>query len=360
MTKKNKHSSLRAPLSGETRKLVEELYTAQRVLMPDEPCTPGQDPTHFVVAKLVSHLDKKAWAELCSLTKSPIFIEALAEDMVAMESKSEDEMDAGEVASSLLSPRDVLLQSSQKTAQDTEHSSQQDIPTKEKQNASKLHSTCIQMPSSQEKIASMLELEPERLSEQLSEQFSGQMAGHLSELEQAAPSMQWMRHLLLSASFLRQLKQEISRAKRGAAPLALVRFAIVDESAFSLERATRILHMAIEKHGEDCDTLGVLDIKNFALILPGARSFKAQSIVEDILDECRHNSLTLRAGIAVHTGNECSIQKFLEHAAAALEQALSQKVALFMYKKPHESLEAKRTLVLGHEKRFLFGPIDEE
>ncbi len=286
MTKKSKQISLYSPLSGETKKLVEELYTAQRVIMPNEPCTPGQDPTYFVVAKLVSHLDKKAWEELCALTRLAHIDDAFA----------------------LAEPEEQREQEEQNSA-----------PGPFEENAI----------FTEETVAS----------------------------KTAFPSPQWMRHLLLSASFLRQLKQEISRARRGDAPLALVRFAMVN--ALNLEKATRILYAALDKHGEDCDTLGILDTKNFALILPGARCFKAQSIVEDILDECQHNTLALSAGIAVHTGNECNVQKFLEHAATALEQALTQKAALSMYKKPHESLEAKRTLVLGHEKRFLFGSIDE-
>ncbi len=269
MIEKSKTIPLKALLSGETKRLVEELYTAQRILMPEEQSMPGQDPTYFVVAKLVSHLNKKAWNELCALTR----------------------------------------------------------------------------PTSYDFFSA--------------ECFEQKGAVHLSLLKEVSPSPEWMHHLFLSASFLQQLKEEVSRAKRGGAPLALVRFAIEQHNSFTFEHITRILYDVIEKCGDDCDTLSILDTKNFALILPGAKSFKALSIVEDILDECRHNALSLCAGIAAHTGAECNIQNFLEHAATALEQALTQKVALFIHRKPHESLEAKRTLVQGHEKRFLFGPIDE-
>ncbi len=82
--------------------------------------------------------------------------------------------------------------------------------------------------------------------------------------------------------------------------------------------------------------------------------------MEDILEECKRNALPLSAGVAVHVGPECSIQNFLEHAAIALKEACSHKeVSLSIYKKPNASLEAKRTLVQGHEKRFLFGTQDE-
>ncbi len=165
-------------------------------------------------------------------------------------------------------------------------------------------------------------------------------------------------HLLLAASFFKQLEQENVRAKRSGTSLALVHFGMQNLQD-NLEEATHIIHEALQQHGAGCDTLGILDTQSFALILPGAKAFKAQSIVEDILAFCQQKKLSLRAGIAVHLGSECSVKEFLEHARAALHSAEQEQKNIYVYKKPSQRIDDEQSLVHSHEKLFLFGKSDE-
>ncbi len=165
--------------------------------------------------------------------------------------------------------------------------------------------------------------------------------------------------MLLASPFLLQAEKEVIRAKRGTSPLAFVRFGFAPHSNVCLESATRTLHDAMEKHCEICDTLGILDSDSFALLLPGAKLFRAQSIVESVLETCELHDLHLHAGIAEMCKDVSNVQTLLKHAAEALEKALQDQLPLRIYKKANKSLDDTRTLVLSHEKRFLFGSCDE-
>ncbi len=260
MTKKIKPSS--PPLSAED--LMHELLQAHRELVPQEK---GETipPSYFVVAKLVSNLDTRAWEKICA--------ECLPEGWYTLEL---NEMSA---------------------------------------------------------FVHMANL------------TTGKRLGS-SNLE---------GQVLMASPFLLQAEKEIIRAKRGTAPLALVRLAFSEGCAFPLERALPILYEAMIEHGDICDTLGVLDTQNYALLLPGAKPFKAQSLVEDILDACAEKQLFLHAGIAHVCPDAKNVQILLENAAEAVHTAQRDNTPLRMYKKPAKSLDETRTLVLSHEKRFLFG-----
>ncbi len=248
--------------------LVEELLRAHRELVPQQKGD-SIPPSYFVVAKLVSNLDTRAWEKICA--------ECLPQGWYALE----------------LSEMSAFVHMANLTA-----------------------GKRIQSP-----------------------ELVGQM--------------------MLASPFLLQAEKEIIRAKRGGAPLAFVRLGFSPHCSLTLENATHILHDAVQKHCEICDTLGILDTQSFALILPGAKPFKAQSIVESILEHCDHKHLHLHAGIAEMCKNVCNVQTLLENAAEALENALQDQVPLRMFKKSTANFDATRTLVLSHEKRFLFGTGDE-
>ncbi len=186
------------------------------------------------------------------------------------------------------------------------------------------------------------------------------IAWHLACTESAsgAESEQVLDHLLLSASFFKHLEQEVERAKRSNTFLTLGQLSLQDEH-FDLEKATRILHAALKEHAAECDRLGILNTKNFALIIPGANAFKAQLILDDVLEFCQEKQLSLHVGIASHLGGDETVKDFLEHAHSALLDAQQQRKALCIYKKPSNPYEDRLTLVHSHEKRFLFGDSDE-
>ncbi len=248
--------------------LVKELLQAHRELVPRQK---GESipPSYFVVAKLVSNLDTRAWEKICA--------ECLPEGWYTLE----------------LSDMSAFVHMANLTVGKRMHSSE----------------------------------------------LVGQM--------------------LLASPFLLQTEKEIIRARRATTPLALARFTFGDVSTANTEHATHILHDAVQVHGDICDTLGILDAQNFALILPSAKPFKAQSVVENILDECASQKLRLHAGIAELSRENCNVQCLLKNAGEALQTALQDRVPLRMYKKTAQSLDDTRTLVLSHEKRFLFGGGDE-
>ncbi len=264
MTKNNKLSAPHVTAED----LVQELLQAHRELVPQQK---GENipPSYFVVAKLVSNLDTRAWEKICA--------ECLPEGWYTLELS---EMSAFVHMANLAA--DKKLQSSE---------------------------------------------------------LMGQM--------------------LLASPFLLQAEKEIIRAKRGTAPLSMARFAFETTHTIDHHTAKQILREAVQEHAEICDTLGMLDATSFALILPGAKPFKAQSLVENIIDECYGQKLPIYAGIANISPDACNVQNLLENAADALQQAVQDHVPLRMYKKPAKSLDETRTLVLSHEKRFLFGGGDE-
>ncbi len=244
--------------------LVQELLQAHRELVPRQK---GENipPSYFVVAKLVSNLDTRAWEKICA--------ECLPEGWCTLE----------------LSEMSAFVHMANLTVGKRMHSSE----------------------------------------------VVGQM--------------------LLASPFLLQAEKEIIRSRRATTPLALARFTFNKSCATDLEQATHILHDAVQVHGDICDTLGILDAHSFALILPGAKPFKAQSLVENILDECASQKLMLHAGIAEMSRETYNVQCLLENAGDALHTALQDQVPLRMYKKIAKSLDDTSTLVLSHEKRFLFG-----
>ncbi len=252
------------PLSLSADDLMHELLQAHRELVPQEK---GEaiPPSYFVVAKLVSNLDTRAWEKICA--------ESLPEGWYTLEL---NEMSAFVHMANLTTGK-------------------------------RLGSTGLE----------------------------GQV--------------------LMASPFLLQAEKEIIRARRGSSPLALCRLAFADRAIFPIERALPIIYEAMAEHGDICDTLGVLDAQNYALLLPGAKPFKAQSLVEDILDACAEKHIRLHAGIAHISPDAKNVQILLENAAEAVHEALQTNTSLRMYKKPATSLDETRTLVLSHEKRFLFG-----
>ncbi len=250
------------------KELAKELLQAHRELLP-KATDDMTNPSYYVVAKLVSNMNKQSWDKLCA--------ECLPEGWCALE----------------LSPTSTFVHMANLTA------------------AKRLHS-------------------PELV---------GQM--------------------LLAAPFLKQLEHEILRANRGSSPLALVQFLLPQTVPCDLEKTIKILHHAVQKHGNVCDTLGIIDPQHIGLILPGVKNFKATDLVEKILEECAQQDLVLRAGITVLSDPKSDQQKLIGQAVVALQNAIKDNVSLRMYIKPPASLNETRTLVQSHEKRFLFGGGDE-
>ncbi len=156
---------------------------------------------------------------------------------------------------------------------------------------------------------------------------------------------------LLTANFMKQLEREVARASRSNAPLAVVRFNIVQSKKSSAKDPGNILQKSLQQYTSVCDFLGGINQEEFALILPGAKTFKAQNIVEDIIEFCTKQGLLLKAGIAGCMGKACQAETLFKQAELALIDASSQSA--HVYKNPDVDLDA--TLVHSHEKRFLFG-----
>ncbi len=156
---------------------------------------------------------------------------------------------------------------------------------------------------------------------------------------------------LLTANFMKQLEKEVARACRSNAPLAVVRFNIVQDKANPNHDLNNILQKSLQQYTSICDFLGGINQEEFALILPGAKIFKAQNIVEDIIQFCTKQGLILKAGIASCAGKACQAKTLFKQAELALLEAQNQSANI--YKDPDVDLDA--TLVHSHEKRFLFG-----
>ncbi len=164
-----------------------------------------------------------------------------------------------------------------------------------------------------------------------------------------------LTQILLATPFVAQLEQEVQRAKRGDAPLSVVYFAFAAKDGHELMEDAPIIYKAVQEYGNICDTLGNVGQHHLGLILPGAKSFTAQNLVEDMLHLCTSKGLALRAGIASSKGNDCETSLLLEQAALALQEAILEKKEVCSYRPPAQDMETRRTLVQSHEKRFLFG-----
>ncbi len=153
---------------------------------------------------------------------------------------------------------------------------------------------------------------------------------------------------LLKAAFVQHLEIEIARSMRTNAPLALVNFTF-DKS---LKDTTYILQKAVSKYGGACDVLAAMSKECMALILPGAKVFKAQNMVEDIIKFCMNEGLTLKAGIAGSLGKALGTV-LMEQADIALQDAIKSGQDVRVFREASANIDA--TLVQSHEKRFLFG-----
>ncbi len=156
---------------------------------------------------------------------------------------------------------------------------------------------------------------------------------------------------LLTSNFMKQLEKEVARAVRSNAPLCVVRFSIAKNKKVPNQNYVEILQKAMEQYTNLCDFLGGINEDQFGLILPGAKIFKAQNIVEDIIAFCLKKGLLLKAGIAGGIGKGCNGPELFMQAEKALMEAQEQSANIF--KNPEVNLDA--TLVHSHEKRFLFG-----
>lgn len=140
---------------------------------------------------------------------------------------------------------------------------------------------------------------------------------------------------------------ELLRERLGAAPLALALFRMPDNALQS-----RGLLAAIQEHMLSCDSLGWLDEGRYALVLHGAGVFKAQALVERILQAVPN--LAQAVGIACCTGDAASTAILPQQAYQALQDALNAGVAVRVYRAPAHPLSERKTLVHSNEKRFLF------
>ncbi len=155
---------------------------------------------------------------------------------------------------------------------------------------------------------------------------------------------------LLKADFTQHLEAEVARSMRASSPIALIHFAYNDSK--SLKDAAQALQNAVYEYGCPCDIVGAISKKRLGLILPGAKIFKAQNVVEDIIEFCAQEGFALKAGIAHGVDKVCS-STFMEQADLALQDAIKKGQDVHIFKKNEASIDA--TLVQSHEKRFLFG-----
>jgi hypothetical protein len=167
----------------------------------------------------------------------------------------------------------------------------------------------------------------------------------------AKPSLR----LLSGTDFQHELKMESLRAKRGHCPLSLVLFAPKFQDANNKEADARELLRCIEIHASPCDSLGILPQVRYALVLPGAGIFRAQTITENILQRFEKSRHTCTAGIASAEipENACA-ETLLQQAITALSQIPVQEGRISVYREQTQALSLRKTLVHSHEKRFLF------
>jgi len=174
------------------------------------------------------------------------------------------------------------------------------------------------------------------------------MAGH------AKPSLR----PLAGSAFRRELERESLRAKRGRCPLSLALFAPrfpKSQDARDKEENARNLLRCIEAHTSPCDSLGLLPEMRYALVLPGAGIFGAQTIAASILQSCEQAGILCTVGIAgAELSENVCAETLLQQALAALRRSRERDGAINVYREQAESLSLHKTLVHPHEKRFLF------
>ena len=160
---------------------------------------------------------------------------------------------------------------------------------------------------------------------------------------------------LAGSDFQHELHMESLRAKRGRCPLSLVLFAPTFQDANDKEADARELLRCIELHASPCDSLGLLPKMRYALVLPGAGIFKAQSITQSILQHFKKSGHNCTAGIASAelSENACATT-LLQQAIAALRQIRNQDDKISVYREQTQTPLQSKTLVHSHEKRFLF------
>jgi len=161
---------------------------------------------------------------------------------------------------------------------------------------------------------------------------------------------------LTGSDFRHELEMESLRARRGRCPLSLVLFAPVCRDARGSEADAEELLRCIELHASPCDSLGLLPEMRYALVLPGAGVFRAQTVAENILRSFAHTGRTCAVGIAgtEDPENICA-DTLLQRADAALRHIPDQAAdTIRVYREQADVLSLRKTLVHSHEKRFLF------
>jgi len=160
---------------------------------------------------------------------------------------------------------------------------------------------------------------------------------------------------LTGSDFQHELEMESLRARRGRCPLSLVIFAPVFLDEHGSEADARELLRCIALHASPCDSLGLLPEMRYALVLPGAGVFRAQTIAESILQSFAHAGCTCTAGIAgAEAPENICAEILLQQADTALRKIPDQAGAIHVYREQTEALSLRKTLVHSHEKRFLF------
>ena len=151
---------------------------------------------------------------------------------------------------------------------------------------------------------------------------------------------------------MQELEMEVLRTTRGTCPLALAVFAPSGESKKDAQTA---LPDCIAANTIACDTLGALPDAGYALVLPGANTFKAQAIAERIIDELESAQGSARAGIACLEGkHELAAEQLLDNALTALRQIMESPIRVKLFREKENALSMRKTLVHSNEKRFLF------
>ena len=184
-----------------------------------------------------------------------------------------------------------------------------------------------------------------------------------------------LAHLLMAEMFTVQIQRELLRLSRTGGDLALLEASLCNRQALEA-RLGQAAFLALETHlvdclrqcREECDTLGCTGPGRFALLLPGVSVLRARLMAEQIQKIFAVRVAEFAAGsgqgkaakAACAMGIACADQggrptpeELLGKAAQATNDALAQKHGHICVA-DGAALEARNTLVLSSEKRFLF------
>ncbi len=179
------------------------------------------------------------------------------------------------------------------------------------------------------------------------------------EIDKEACALSWQKvadpplpliSALALAPFMRQVEKELLRARRGLFPVTLLVCGIQNKK----QRSRRLLSL-IRKYMASCDSIGLLQKAQYALLLPASSIAKARSIAEAIRTDClMYTKLhSCVAGIASSCSGDMCANDLLCNALHAFESAHASKLPICS-QSPKQKAAHNDALVDIQEKRFLF------